>query len=186
MFYGHVFCNECFKSHVMTRFQADNPRVHSNSMWMQWGPGACTQIMNNFAGPWTKQLPIITIVRALIGRCGWFWVNPKTPLIKNPPRECMGWRALHTFKNIWHHNGFLSCMQVYPRCFSQDVIWRFHKHATLQKRAIGTLSLDRLWHSIALEHIPLWQVFSFCRVTTSRVWIHPLWTSWYQSFLYLT
>lgn len=140
MFYGHVFCNECFKSHVMTRFKADNPRAHSNSMWMQWGPGSCAQNMNNFTGPWTKQLPIITIVRALIGHCGWFWVNPKTPLIKihhaniHSVGGLAGWRALHTFKNIWHHNCFLSIMQVYPRCISQDVIWRFHKQCNTPKK----------------------------------------------------
>ncbi|KAM3955349.1 uncharacterized protein ACR2FA_010749 [Aphomia sociella] len=40
MFYGHVFCNECFKTHVLTRFRGENPRIHSNSWWMQWAPGA--------------------------------------------------------------------------------------------------------------------------------------------------
>ncbi|KPJ18421.1 Cysteine and glycine-rich protein 3 [Papilio machaon] len=39
MFYGHVFCNECFKTHVLCRFKNDAPHVHSNSWWMQWAPG---------------------------------------------------------------------------------------------------------------------------------------------------
>ncbi|XP_039752417.1 uncharacterized protein LOC120628223 isoform X2 [Pararge aegeria] len=43
MFYGHVFCNDCFKTHVMTRFKGDSPRLHSNSWWLQWGPGATSQ-----------------------------------------------------------------------------------------------------------------------------------------------
>ncbi|XP_063836651.1 uncharacterized protein LOC135085782 isoform X1 [Ostrinia nubilalis] len=40
MFYGHVFCSECFKTHVMARFKGEAPRMHSNSWWMQWAPGA--------------------------------------------------------------------------------------------------------------------------------------------------
>ncbi|CAB3233743.1 unnamed protein product [Arctia plantaginis] len=43
MFYGHVFCNDCFKSHVLSRFRGENPRMHSNSWWMQWAPGAKPQ-----------------------------------------------------------------------------------------------------------------------------------------------
>ncbi|CAF4888286.1 unnamed protein product [Pieris macdunnoughi] len=43
MFYGHVFCNECFKNHVLTRFRGENPRIHSNSWWMQWAPGSKQQ-----------------------------------------------------------------------------------------------------------------------------------------------
>lgn len=43
MFYGHVFCNECFKNHVLNRFKGENPRIHSNSWWMQWAPGAKPQ-----------------------------------------------------------------------------------------------------------------------------------------------
>ncbi|CAK1546437.1 unnamed protein product [Leptosia nina] len=43
MFYGHVFCNECFKTHVLTRFRGENPRIHSNSWWMQWAPGVKPQ-----------------------------------------------------------------------------------------------------------------------------------------------
>ncbi|XP_061381475.1 uncharacterized protein LOC116776620 [Danaus plexippus] len=39
MFYGHVFCNDCFKTHVMSRFKGENSRIHSNSWWMQWAPG---------------------------------------------------------------------------------------------------------------------------------------------------
>ncbi|XP_026322674.1 cysteine and glycine-rich protein 2-like isoform X2 [Hyposmocoma kahamanoa] len=39
MFYGHVFCNECFKNHVLSRFKGESPRMHSNSWWMQWAPG---------------------------------------------------------------------------------------------------------------------------------------------------
>ncbi|XP_031764053.2 uncharacterized protein LOC113514450 [Galleria mellonella] len=39
MFYGHVFCNECFKTHVLTKFRGESPRIHSNSWWMQWAPG---------------------------------------------------------------------------------------------------------------------------------------------------
>ncbi|KAH9630913.1 hypothetical protein HF086_014654 [Spodoptera exigua] len=39
MFYGHVFCNECFKTHVLSRFRGESPRIHSNSWWMQWAPG---------------------------------------------------------------------------------------------------------------------------------------------------
>ncbi|XP_059057156.1 uncharacterized protein LOC131850807 [Achroia grisella] len=39
MFYGHVFCNDCFKTHVLTRFKGDSPRIHTNSWWMQWAPG---------------------------------------------------------------------------------------------------------------------------------------------------
>ncbi|VVC99648.1 unnamed protein product [Leptidea sinapis] len=42
MFYGHVFCNDCFKTHVMSRFQGE-PRVHSNSWWMHWAPGSKPQ-----------------------------------------------------------------------------------------------------------------------------------------------
>lgn len=39
MFYGHVFCNDCFKTHVLSRYRGEHPRVHSNSWWMQWAPG---------------------------------------------------------------------------------------------------------------------------------------------------
>ncbi|KAI8433335.1 hypothetical protein MSG28_015380 [Choristoneura fumiferana] len=39
MFYGHVFCNECFKSHVLSRFR-DNPRY---DWWMQFAPGVQAQ-----------------------------------------------------------------------------------------------------------------------------------------------
>ncbi|XP_047038845.1 uncharacterized protein LOC124643792 [Helicoverpa zea] len=46
MFYGHVFCNECFKMHVLSRFRGDNPRMHSNSWWMQWAPGTKPQEAN--------------------------------------------------------------------------------------------------------------------------------------------
>ncbi|XP_038219831.1 uncharacterized protein LOC119838092 [Zerene cesonia] len=47
MFYGHVFCNECFKTHVLTRFKGENPRIHSNSWWMQWAPGVKPQDQEN-------------------------------------------------------------------------------------------------------------------------------------------
>uniref|UniRef100_A0A2H1V199 SFRICE_027042 n=1 Tax=Spodoptera frugiperda TaxID=7108 RepID=A0A2H1V199_SPOFR len=43
MFYGHVFCNECFKTHVLSRFRGESPRIHSNSWWMQWAPGSKPQ-----------------------------------------------------------------------------------------------------------------------------------------------
>ncbi|XP_072948600.1 uncharacterized protein [Epargyreus clarus] len=39
MFYGHVFCESCFKTHVLSRLKGDS-RVHSNSWWMQWAPTA--------------------------------------------------------------------------------------------------------------------------------------------------
>ncbi|XP_052739111.1 uncharacterized protein LOC112052025 [Bicyclus anynana] len=47
MFYGHVFCIDCFKTHVMTRFKGESPRLQSNSWWMKWGPGAVPQENNN-------------------------------------------------------------------------------------------------------------------------------------------
>ncbi|XP_045770411.1 uncharacterized protein LOC123870943 isoform X1 [Maniola jurtina] len=47
MFYGHVFCSDCFKTHVMSRFKGDNPHVHSQSWWMQWGPGTKPQDLKN-------------------------------------------------------------------------------------------------------------------------------------------
>ncbi|KAI5640435.1 cysteine and glycine-rich protein 1-like isoform X2 [Phthorimaea operculella] len=41
LFYGHVFCPECFKNHVLHRFKGGEPqRMYSNSWWMQWAPGA--------------------------------------------------------------------------------------------------------------------------------------------------
>ncbi|XP_022824154.1 cysteine and glycine-rich protein 2-like isoform X2 [Spodoptera litura] len=43
MFYGHVFCNECFKTHVLSRFRGESPRIHSNSWWMQWAPNGKPQ-----------------------------------------------------------------------------------------------------------------------------------------------
>uniref|UniRef100_A0A1E1WLN4 LIM zinc-binding domain-containing protein n=1 Tax=Pectinophora gossypiella TaxID=13191 RepID=A0A1E1WLN4_PECGO len=48
MFYGHVFCNECFKNHVLNRFKGEPPRMHSNSWWMHWAPGV-------HAGPEAKK-----------------------------------------------------------------------------------------------------------------------------------
>ncbi|KAJ0182926.1 hypothetical protein K1T71_000902 [Dendrolimus kikuchii] len=43
MFYGHVFCGDCFKNHVMTRFRGEGPRMQSNSWWMQWAPGCSSR-----------------------------------------------------------------------------------------------------------------------------------------------
>ncbi|XP_004930792.2 uncharacterized protein LOC101743651 isoform X1 [Bombyx mori] len=37
MFYGHVFCNGCFKQHVLDRFRGECPSVHTN--WAQWTCG---------------------------------------------------------------------------------------------------------------------------------------------------
>ncbi|KAJ2943404.1 hypothetical protein O0L34_g12213 [Tuta absoluta] len=40
LFYGHVFCPECFKNHVLHRFKGDQPqRMFGNNWWMQWAPG---------------------------------------------------------------------------------------------------------------------------------------------------
>ncbi|CAH2101842.1 unnamed protein product [Euphydryas editha] len=47
MFYGHVFCNDCFKSHVLSRFKGDNTRMTSNSWWMQAAPGSRPQDSEN-------------------------------------------------------------------------------------------------------------------------------------------
>ncbi|KAJ8706292.1 hypothetical protein PYW08_010918 [Mythimna loreyi] len=47
MFYGHVFCADCFKTHVLSRFRGESPRIHSNSWWMQWAPGTQPQGPNN-------------------------------------------------------------------------------------------------------------------------------------------
>ncbi|RVE49571.1 hypothetical protein evm_005799 [Chilo suppressalis] len=43
MFYGHVFCTDCFNTHVMSRFKGESPRMYSNSWWMQWAPGVKPQ-----------------------------------------------------------------------------------------------------------------------------------------------
>ncbi|CAH0602002.1 unnamed protein product [Chrysodeixis includens] len=43
MFYGHVFCNECFKTHVLSRFRGESPRIYSDSWWVQWAPGSKPQ-----------------------------------------------------------------------------------------------------------------------------------------------
>ncbi|XP_013196345.1 uncharacterized protein LOC106139447 isoform X1 [Amyelois transitella] len=55
MFYGHVFCTECFNTHVLTRFRGENPRIHSNSWWMQWAPGAKPQPQAKEAGSEKKE-----------------------------------------------------------------------------------------------------------------------------------
>ncbi|XP_047542510.1 uncharacterized protein LOC125075013 [Vanessa atalanta] len=47
MFYGHVFCNDCFKSHVMSRFKGDSSRVSSNSWWMHSTMGSRTSGSEN-------------------------------------------------------------------------------------------------------------------------------------------
>ncbi|CAG4949448.1 unnamed protein product [Parnassius apollo] len=43
MFYGHVFCSECFKAHVLCKYRNECPRMHSKSWWMQWAPGTKPQ-----------------------------------------------------------------------------------------------------------------------------------------------
>ncbi|KAL4711351.1 hypothetical protein ACJJTC_019192 [Scirpophaga incertulas] len=46
VFYGQVFCSDCFKTHMVSQFRGDCPRIYTNSWWMQWGPD--TQIKDGF------------------------------------------------------------------------------------------------------------------------------------------
>lgn len=68
MFYGHVFCAECFKTHVLSRFRGESPRIHSNSWWMHWGPGGQPQGENkNYKSKGnliTEKLPLYKLLFA--------------------------------------------------------------------------------------------------------------------------
>ncbi|XP_063392505.1 cysteine and glycine-rich protein 1-like [Cydia fagiglandana] len=43
VFYGHVFCEECFKTFVLARIRGETPQVHVDSWWMKFAPGANAQ-----------------------------------------------------------------------------------------------------------------------------------------------
>ncbi|CAG9131746.1 unnamed protein product [Plutella xylostella] len=42
-FYGQMFCNECFKTHVISHFRSDSPRIPMCNWWMHGGPGCIAQ-----------------------------------------------------------------------------------------------------------------------------------------------
>ncbi|XP_048004038.1 cysteine and glycine-rich protein 2-like isoform X2 [Leguminivora glycinivorella] len=50
MFYGHVFCEECFKTFVLARLRGETPQVHVDSWWMQFAPGVKAQATASEAG----------------------------------------------------------------------------------------------------------------------------------------
>lgn len=42
-FYGQMFCNECFKTHVISHFRSDSPRIPMCNWWMHGGTGCIPQ-----------------------------------------------------------------------------------------------------------------------------------------------